>query len=261
MKILFLADVYGAPGVNAVESQLRELRAELELDCVVINAENAADGAGLTPKLAERLLHAGADCLTLGNHLWRRKELAPYLVEAQRVVRPANLLDRLPGRGLQVVEVAAGVHVAVINVLGSFTMEPAQSMFSTIDAFVDQAHQSTPIVLVDVHAEATSEKVAMGWHLAGKVTAVIGTHTHVQTSDARVLPGGTAYITDAGMTGPHDSVIGAKKELSLRRFVLQQPQRLEPATDDIRLEGVLICCDDDGRATAIEAFRRSVSVA
>jgi metallophosphoesterase (TIGR00282 family) len=257
VRILFLADVYGAPGVSAIESKLRMLRAELELDCVVINAENAADGAGLTPKLAERLLAAGADCLTLGNHLWRRKEIGPYLIEADRVVRPANLLDKLPGRGLQIIPTSSGQSVAVINLLGSFTMEPAQSMFSVVDALLDEAHRSTPIVLIDVHAEATSEKVAMGWHLAGRATAVVGTHTHVQTSDARILPGGTAYITDAGMTGPHDSVIGAKKELSLRRFILQQPQRLEPASEDVRLEGVLITCDEAGRATSAEAFRRS----
>ncbi len=258
MRILVLADVYGAPGVTAVEEHLRALRAELDLDCVVANAENAADGAGLTPRLADRLLAAGADCLTLGNHLWRRKELAPYLVEAQRVVRPANLLDRLPGRGLQVVETAGGTAVAVINLLGSFTMEPAQSMFSVIDALVDEAHRSTPIVIIDVHAEATSEKVALGWHLAGRVTAVVGTHTHVQTSDWRVLPGGTAYITDAGMTGPHDGVIGAKREQSLRRFLLQQPQRLEPSAADVRLEGLLVTCDADGRATEAEGFRRAI---
>ncbi len=257
MRILFLADVYGAPGVNAVETHLRTLRAELDLDFVVVNAENAADGAGLTPKLADRLLQAGADCLTLGNHLWRRKELAPYLVEARRIARPGNLLDRLPGRGLAIVETPGGP-VAVINLLGSFTMEPAQSMFSVVDALVDEARRHTPVIIVDVHAEATSEKVAMGWHLEGRVTAVIGTHTHVQTSDARVLPGGTAYITDAGMTGPHDSVIGARKELSLRRFLLQQPQRLEPASGDVRLEGLLVECGADGRATDAGAFRRAV---
>jgi len=257
VRILFLADVYGAPGVAAIEDNLRALRADLDLDCVIVNAENAADGAGLTPKLADRLLAAGADCLTLGNHLWRRKEIGPYLIEATRVVRPANLLDRLPGRGLTVIEVGS-VKVAVINLLGSFTMEPAQSMFSVVDQLIDAAHRETPIIVVDVHAEATSEKVAMGWHLAGRATAVLGTHTHVQTSDARVLPGGTAYITDAGMTGPHDSVIGAKKDLSLRRFILQQPQRLEPASEDVRLEGVLITCGEDGRATDVELFRRGV---
>ena len=257
MRILFLADVYGAPGVAAIDGNLRSLRANLDLDCVIVNAENAADGAGLTPKLAERLLAAGADCLTLGNHVWRRKEIGPYLIEATRVVRPANLLDRLPGRGLTVIEVGE-VKVAVINLLGSFTMEPAQSMISVVDKLIDAAHRGPPIVVVDVHAEATSEKVAMGWHLAGRATAVLGTHTHVQTSDVRVLPGGTAYITDAGMTGPHDSVIGAKKDISLRRFTLQQPQRLEPASGDVRLEGVLITCGDDGRATAVEAFRHSV---
>ena len=257
MRILFLGDVFGTPGVRAIESGLGPLRTDLDVDCAIVNAENAADGAGLTPKLAERLLAAGADCLTLGNHLWRRKEIGPYLVEATRVVRPANLLERLPGRGLAIVE-AGGAKVAVINLLGSFTMEPAQSMFSVVDGLVDAARRETPIVLVDVHAEATSEKVALGWHLDGRVTAVVGTHTHVQTSDARVLPGGTAYITDAGMTGPHDSVIGARTELSLRRFVLQQPQRLEPADGDVRLEGVLVECDADGRATAVQAVRRAV---
>ncbi len=256
MRLLLLGDVYGAPGVAAVESSLRELRDELGLDCVVVNAENAADGAGLTPRLAERLLAAGADCLTLGNHVWRRKEIAPYLVQAERVVRPANLLDSLPGRGLAVVPTPAGP-VAVLNLLGSFTMEPAQSMFAVVDRLVDEARALAPVVVVDVHAEATSEKAAMGWHLAGRVTAVAGTHTHVQTSDARVLPGGTAYITDAGMTGPHESVIGAVREQSLRRFLTQQPQRLEPASGDVRLEGLLVECDADGRATSAEALRRA----
>ena len=257
MRLLFLADVYGSPGVEGVERALPGLHDELGLDLVVVNAENAADGAGLTPKLAERLLAAGADCLTLGNHLWRRKEIGPYLVQAERVVRPANLLERLPGRGLAFVPAADGREVAVINLLGSFTLEPAQSMFAVVDGLVEQALARTPFVLVDVHAEATSEKVAMGWHLAGRASAVCGTHTHVQTSDARVLPGGTAYITDAGMTGAHDSVIGAVKEISLRRFLLQQPQRLEPATGDVRLEGLVVDLDDAGRATGAEALRRA----
>lgn len=257
MRILFLADVYGMPGVRAVEEGLRPLMADLGADCAIVNAENAADGGGLTPKLADRLLAAGADCLTLGNHLWRRKEIGPYLVESTRVVRPANLLERLPGRGLTVVE-AGGARVAVINLLGSFTLEPAESMFAIVDRLVEAAQRETPIVVVDVHAEATSEKVALGWHLDGRVTAVLGTHTHVQTSDARVLPGGTAYLTDAGMTGPHDSVIGARKDLSLRRFLLQQPQRLEPADGDVRLEGALVTCGDDGRATEIVPVRQPV---
>ncbi|MFM7694826.1 MAG: TIGR00282 family metallophosphoesterase [Actinomycetota bacterium] len=256
MRILFLADVYGKPGVEAVERALPALRDELGLDLVVANAENAADGVGLTPRLAERLLAAGADCLTLGNHLWRRKEIGPYLTGSERVVRPANLLERLPGRGLAFVPTADGAELAVLNLLGSFTLEPAQTMFAVVDGLVERALARTPFLLVDVHAEATSEKVAMGWHLAGRASAVCGTHTHVQTSDARVLPGGTAYITDAGMTGPHDSVIGAVKELSLRRFLLQQPQRLEPATGDVRLEGLLVDFDDAGRATAAEALRR-----
>jgi metallophosphoesterase (TIGR00282 family) len=254
VRILFLADVYGAPGVGAIEGNLRALRADLELDCVIVNAENAADGAGLTPKLADRLLAAGADCLTLGNHLWRRKEIGPYLIEATRVVRPANLLDRLPGCGLQVIEVG-DVKVAVINLLGSFTMEPAQSMFSVVDQLIDEAHRSTRIVVVDVHAEATSEKVAMGWHLAGRATAVLGTHTHVQTSDAQILPGGTGYITDLGMSGSTTGVIGMDAEVALKRFRSPTPAPYQIAEGEGVLHGIVADLDpESGKAMWISAF-------
>lgn len=257
MRTLFLGDVVGAAGVRAVERAVSDLRTELALDVVVANAENAADGVGLTPRLADRLLAAGVDCLTLGNHLWRRKEIGPYLVGAERVVRPANLLPSLPGRGCTYISTDAGT-LAVINLMGSFTLEPNESMFAIVDRLVDEARARTPFVLVDVHAEATSEKVALAWHLDGRVSAVIGTHTHVQTNDARILPGGTAALTDAGMTGPHASVIGARVEQSVRRFLTQQPQRLQPAEDDVRLEGLLCVFDEQGRAVQAETFRRPV---
>ena len=257
MRVLFLGDVFGPAGLRAVEAHVKPLRAELELDLVVANGENVADGAGITGRLAERLLNAGCDCLTLGNHTWRRGGIGPYLVTAERVVRPANFLASLPGRGLTFVPAADGTVVAVINLLGGLTLHPARSAFEIVDGLVDEARARTPFVLVDMHGEATSEKVAMGWHLAGRVSAVVGTHTHVQTNDARVLDGGTAYVSDLGMTGPHDSVIGVKKEIILRRFLTQLPQRSEPADSDVRLEGAVLELDGTGKATAMELFRRS----
>jgi 2',3'-cyclic-nucleotide 2'-phosphodiesterase len=259
VRILFLGDVFGPAGMRAVEGRVRDLRGELALDAVVANAENAADGAGITGRLAERLLAAGVDCLTLGNHTWRRSGIGAYLAGAERVVRPGNYLESLPGRGLAAFTAANGVRVAVVNLLGRLTLEPACSPFEVVDDLVAEAHAAAPVVLVDVHAEATSEKVAMGRYLAGRVTAVLGTHTHVQTNDAAILPGGTAYVTDVGMSGPHDSVIGVKAEIILRRFLTQQPQRSEPATGDVRLEGALIECDADGRATGVELFREPVA--
>jgi metallophosphoesterase (TIGR00282 family) len=256
LRILFLGDVFGNAGLEAVERHVPRLREELDLDLVLANGENVASGAGITARLGGRLLAAGVDCLTLGNHTWRRDGTGAFLASAERVVRPANFLRTLPGRGSVVVPARDGTPVAVLNLLGRLTLEPAQSPFEIVDRLVAEALEQTPIVLLDLHAEATSEKVAMGWHLAGRATAVLGTHTHVQTNDARVLPGGTAYVTDLGMTGPHDSVIGVKKELILRRFLHQQPIRSEPADGDVRLEGVVLECGADGRATSIELFRR-----
>jgi 2',3'-cyclic-nucleotide 2'-phosphodiesterase len=255
MRILFLGDIFGPAGLRAVEARVAGLRRDLDLDLVLANGENVADGAGITGRLADRILAAGVDGVTLGNHTWRRNGIGPYLTGTDRVVRPANLLETLPGRGIAFVPAADGTTVAVLNLLGRLTLEPARSPFEIVDALVAEAAARTPFILLDLHAEATSEKVAMGWHLAGRVTAVVGTHTHVQTNDARVLEGGTAYITDLGMTGPHDSVIGVKKEIILRRFMTQQPQRSEPADGDVRLEGALIETDGDGRATTIEALR------
>lgn len=256
MRILFIGDVVGRPGRLAVEERLGPLREELDVDFCVLNGENAADGLGITPKLADRLLAAGADVITLGNHTWRRAEIGPYLAGSDAVVRPANLADAAPGSGLTVRPARDGASVAVVNVLGSLYLEPARSMWEIVDDLVEQARERTPVVVVDVHAEATSEKVALAHWLDGRVTAVLGTHTHVQTSDARVSPGGTAAITDVGMTGPHESVIGVVSELAIRRMRTGMPVRFETAEGGVRIEGALVECGADGRATAIEAVRR-----
>jgi metallophosphoesterase (TIGR00282 family) len=258
MKILFVADVFGVPGRRAVEERLPGLREELAVDFCVVNGENAADGAGLTPKLGDRLLAAGADVITLGNHVWRRPEISGWLERSERAVRPANLASGLPGRGLVVAPAADGTPVAVINLMGHLFMSTARHPFEDVDALVDEARARAQVVVIDLHAEATSEKVALATWLDGRVTAVIGTHTHVQTSDARVLPGGTAAITDAGMTGPHDSVIGVKAELAIRRMRTGMPVRFEPAEGGVRIEGCLVECASDGRATGCEPVRVSV---
>jgi 2',3'-cyclic-nucleotide 2'-phosphodiesterase len=254
LKILFVADVFGAPGRRAVETRLPSLREELGADFCVVNGENAAAGRGITAKLADKILASGADVITLGNWTWGQSEFAPYLSGTDRVLRPANLSPRTPGIGLAVHD-----GVAVINLLGVFSLDPFESPFVTIDRLVDEASAQTPVIVLDFHAEATSEKVAMARYLDGRVTAVIGTHTHVQTSDARVLKGGTAAMTDAGMTGPHDSVIGSDEHNALKRFLTGMPTRLEPATGDVRIEGALIECTADGRATSCTAVRVEIA--
>jgi metallophosphoesterase (TIGR00282 family) len=256
VRILFIGDVVGRPGRQAIEERLLGLRDELAADFCVLNGENAADGLGITPKLADRLLAAGADVITLGNHAWRRSEIVPYLTTSDRVVRPANLSSTGPGAGLTIRAGRNGAEVAVVNLLGSLYLEPSRSMWEIVDGLIDEAHASTPIVVVDVHAEATSEKAALTHWLDGRVTAVLGTHTHVQTSDARVTSQGTAAITDVGMTGPHDSVIGVEAELAIRRMRTGMPVRFETAQSGVRIEGALVECGPDGRATAIEAVRR-----
>jgi metallophosphoesterase (TIGR00282 family) len=258
MKLLFLADVFGAPGRIAVEERLPGLREELGIDFCVVNGENAADGAGLTAKLAEKLLAAGGDVVTLGNHVWRRKGFEDYLAKAERVIRPANLAAGAPGRGLVVAPAVDGTPVAVLNLLGGLFLNPPVHFFQVVDELVDEAREQASVVLVDFHAEATSEKIALARWLDGRVTAVIGTHTHVQTNDARVQPGGTAAISDAGMTGPHDSVIGVQAELAISRMRTGIPVQFRPAEGDVRLEGVVVECSADGRATSCEAFRAAV---
>jgi 2',3'-cyclic-nucleotide 2'-phosphodiesterase len=248
--------VFGPPGRRAVEKRLKELRNELGVDFCIVNGENAADGMGLTAKLAEKILVSGADVVTLGNHVWRQRDLIPVLEQNYRIIRPANL--RGPGRGLTVGEAVDGTPVAVLNLQGYLFLDVAVHPFVVVEELVEDARSRAKIVVIDFHAEATSEKIALARLLDGRVTAVIGTHTHVQTNDARVQPGGTAAITDAGMTGPHDSVIGVRAELAIERMKTGMPVRFHPAEGDVRIEGVVIDCDADGRATSCEALRIAV---
>jgi len=247
--------VFAVAGRRAVEERLPGLREEIGADLCIVNGENVADGAGITGKLADKLLASGADVVTLGNHTFRRDGIGDYLARSERVIRPANAGTWAPGRGVAVVEARNGVKVAVINLLGSLFLDVPVSPWEVVDSLVDGARTEAPVVVLDFHAEATSEKIAMARWLDGRVTAVIGTHTHVQTNDARVLPGGTAAITDAGMTGPHDSVIGVRAELAIRRMRTRLPVRFEPAEGGVRIEGVVVDCSDDGRATGIELLR------
>ncbi len=250
LRLLFLADVFGVAGRRAVEERLPSLREELEADVCIVNGENVADGAGITGKLADRMLAAGADVITLGNHTYRRDGIGSYLERSERVIRPANMGAWTPGRAIAYVD-----DVAVINLMGSLFLDVAVSPWEVVDGLVEEARAAAPVVVVDFHAEATSEKIAIAAWLDGRVTAVIGTHTHVQTNDARILPGGTAAVTDAGMTGPHDSVIGVKADLAIRRMRMRLPVRFEPAEGGVRIEGVVVDCDEGGRAHGIELLR------
>ena len=239
--------------MRALLARLPELRETHRPDFVVVNAENAAAGAGTSPRQARDLLDAGVDVLTGGNHTLQKAEIHGMLETEPRMLRPANIAVRAPGRGIVTVESPAGP-VSVINVMGAVFLTAAQSPFAIIDDLVDQARRAADIVLVDVHAEATSEKIALAHHLDGRVTAVVGTHTHVQTADARILAGATAYVTDLGMTGPHDSVIGVRTEIVLRRFLTAGPGRFEPADGGVLVQGAIVDAEADGRATAIATF-------
>ena len=253
MNILFVGDVFGQPGREALLRWLPGFREERAVDFVIANGENAANGAGITSKIALKLLHAGVDVLTTGNHVWRQKEVYSFLATDERIVRPANYPAGAPGRGLTVRPAADGSEVAVINVAGELFMNTGMSPFRIVDRLVEEAQALADTIVVDLHAEATSEKVAMGHYLDGRVTAVLGTHTHVQTSDARVLPGGTAYMTDVGMTGPLESVIGVRTEIIVKRFLTELPALFEVADGPVRLDAALIAAEG-GRASSIEAF-------
>jgi len=253
MRILFIGDVFGRPGRDLVRRGLPALAARYELGAVVANVENAASGAGITREIGDALLDCGIDVMTTGNHVWDKREALTYIGAEPRLLRPLNMAAGAPGRGVFVARGGGGRPLGVINAMGRVFMPPVDNPFEAVSAAVTRLERECRLVIVDMHAEATSEKMAMGWYLDGRVTAVIGTHTHVQTADARVLPGGTAYITDAGMTGPHDSIIGMEREQVLTRFVTGLPARMEPASGNPRLQGVVITADDDtGRALDIE---------
>jgi 2',3'-cyclic-nucleotide 2'-phosphodiesterase len=250
VKLLFVGDVVGKLGRQTLRALLPELRERHAPDFVVVNGENAAGGVGITSKTARELLEAGADAITLGNHAYRHNEVYEYLDREQRIVRPANYPKGSPGRGVTVIENGA-LRLGVVNLSGTLFLGAARSPFAEADAALAELRGKADHVLIDMHAEATSEKVAMGWHVDGRATACVGTHTHVPTADARVLPGGTAYCTDVGMTGPRGGVIGVARELALKRFLTMTNVRFETSGEDPWLNGVLVEADDAGRATAI----------
>jgi metallophosphoesterase (TIGR00282 family) len=251
MRLLFVGDVVGSVGRHLVAQLLPRLREEHALDFVVVNGENVAGGVGITPKTADQLFAAGADAITLGNHTYRHAEVYEYLDTRPEIVRPANFLRSQPGHGWCVVE-RDGISLGVVNLSGELFMRAGRPAFAEADAALAALEGRADHVLVDMHAEATSEKVGMGWHLDGRATAVVGTHTHVPTADARVLPGGTAYVTDVGMTGPRGGVIGVKREQALRALTTHMPTRFETSDEDPWLNAVLITASTPRRADSIE---------
>jgi hypothetical protein len=255
MNILMVGDVFGEPGRRALQTLLPRLKREHAIDVTVVNVENAAAGFGVTPQLCRDFLDQGVDVMTSGNHIWDKKEIIAYIAKENLLLRPANFPVGTPGSGR--VTVKSGPHrVAVLNLMGRVFMQPNDCPFRKADEIVPELRRETPIVVVDMHCEATSESQAMGWYLAGRVSAVVGTHRHVQTADERILPGGTAYITDLGMTGPVDSVIGVDKDIILERFLSQMPVRFEPAKGPAALHGVVIAVDPEtGRASGIQRLR------
>ncbi|HWI05978.1 MAG TPA: TIGR00282 family metallophosphoesterase [Solirubrobacteraceae bacterium] len=249
--ILFVGDVVGSLGRHALLGLLPALRERHDPTFVVVNGENVAGGLGITPKIADELFANGVDAITLGNHAYHRREIYPYLDSHDAIVRPYNYLRSQPGHGLCVVE-RGGVRLGVVNLSGNLFLRAGRPAFTDVETALGELEDRVDHVLVDFHAEATSEKVALGWYLDGRVTAVLGTHTHVPTADGRVLPGGTAYITDVGMTGPRGGVIGVRKEQSIRGFVTHMTERYETSEDDPWLMGVLVRCSQPLRADAIE---------
>jgi len=258
--LLFIGDIVGRPGRDLLRHGLSALAAHHNVDLIIVNVENAASGHGITPDIATDLFEYGVHVMTGGNHTWDKKEIFPYIAKQPRMIRPANYPGGAPGLGRYVARAENGVMVGVINAMGRVFMTPLDDPFRVVLEQIDLVRaDGAQLVFVDFHAEATSEKVAMGWHLDGKVTAVVGTHTHVQTADERVLPRGTAYITDVGMTGPHDSVIGVDRTAIVHRFLSAMPQRFETATENPRLNGVVVQADETtGLATSITRINLSL---
>ena len=253
MKILFIGDIVGRVGRRALSELLPGLVADHGVDFTIVNGENSAGGIGITPRIGEELFAMGVDVITSGNHVWDKREAFDLLAADDRVLRPANYPPGAAGRGSGVYDSRAGVRVGVVNLQGRVFMQEIDCPFRTGSELLRSLKEQTPVLVVDIHAEATSEKLALGWYLSGQASAVLGTHTHVQTADERVLEGHTAYITDVGMTGPSDSVIGIRKDLSIKRFVTQLPQRFEAATGPAMLNGVIIDVDETtGAARSIE---------
>jgi len=256
LNILLIADIVGKPGRWAVSQILPELKRTHQIDFTIANVENAAGGFGLTREIAQKIRHYGVDCLTSGNHIWDRKDIFPYLNETLRILRPANYPPDVPGRGSAIFDLENDFKIGVMNIQGRVYIKEIDCPFRIADREIEKIREQTKIIVLDLHAEATSEKMALGWYLDGKVSAVLGTHTHVQTADEMILPRGTAYITDVGMTGAHDSVIGINKEDAIARFLTQIPRRFTVAKNDIKFCGALVKIDpDSGKASSIERIK------
>lgn len=257
MKVLFIGDIVGSPGRHAIKTLVPGIVKKSGIDCVIANAENAAGGSGITPSIVKELLGYGVDIITSGDHIWKRKEVIEVLESGDSVLRPLNYPEGAPGSGSTIAELEGGAKIAVINLVGRTFMQAVECPFRASRAEIEKIRKTTPNIFIDLHAEATSEKIAMGWHLDGLATGLIGTHTHVQTADECVLPNGMAYISDAGMTGPFDGVIGRKKEQIIHRFITQMPTRFEMAEEDVRLNGVIIDFDEKtGKANSIERVQK-----
>jgi metallophosphoesterase (TIGR00282 family) len=256
MNLLFIGDIFASAGRGVVSERLAGIVQEESIDFVVANGENAAGGFGITPQIAEELLEVGVDILTSGNHIWDKREIYEYLDRApQLLLRPANYPEELPGKGVQVVRARNGVDVAVMSLQGRTYMPATECPFRKADRILAALPQTAKVRFLDFHAEVTSEKMAMGWYLDGRVSAVIGTHTHVPTADERILPGGTAYLTDSGMTGPYDSVIGVEREPIIRKFLTSMPVKMEAARGRVELRGAVVDIDEQtGRARSIRRY-------
>jgi hypothetical protein len=259
VRILFIGDIVGSPGREAVRELLPKLQKEYKLDFVIANAENAAGGSGITPGVAQELFEAGVNVLTSGDHIWKKREIFEIIDKEERILRPLNFPVGVPGRGACLFNAKSGSQIGVVNVQGRVFMEALECPFRTTREAIEILSKDTKIIIVDIHAEATSEKVALGWYLDGKASAVLGTHTHIQTADEKILPGGCAYITDVGMTGPLDSVIGRRIEDVLERFVTAVPIRFEVAKENVQLQGAVLEIDDStGKAESIVRIQRKL---
>lgn len=260
ITILFGGDIVGRPGRRAVKELLPQLRGRWAVDCVITNGENAAGGSGLTPETVREILQCGVHAITSGDHIWRNRAVYDIIDSEERLLRPANFPPGVPGRGSAVIALEGGLKVGIINLIGRVFMKPAECPFRAAVREAESLREETPLIIVDMHAEATSEKLAMGRYLDGRVTAVIGTHTHIQTADEQVFPGGTAYVTEAGMTGPTRSILGREIEPVLEHFITQMPQRFSVAGGDAEFQGVLIRAEErTGKAVSIERVRERIS--
>lgn len=259
MQILFIGDIVGEPGRHAIRELVPKIKRRDNIEFVIANGENIAGGSGVTPAMADELFGYGIDVLTSGDHIWKRKEILDYIDTSKRLLRPANYPKGAPGFGSTIATCESGVKVGVINLIGRVFMQALECPFRAAKEEVDKMRDKTRVIIVDIHAEATSEKIALGWYLDGLVSAIVGTHTHVQTADEKVLSGGTAFISDAGMTGPFDGVIGRKKEQIISKFLTQMPTKFEMAEGDVQLHGVIIDVDEKtGRADSIKRVQEKL---